>query len=455
MLMKYYFLAILLHLSYEIKYLFVYEHCRHGARSPPFSSSSSYTDEYGTKWFGDGELTTIGQRMHHIIGIRSRIKYSSLLSPSFNSKEIIITSTNSNRTMTSVMAQLYAMYPMGSGDVLSEEEVKLAYPPNKISDEVKSEVEKLGNDVIYGKMPLIPIHNFDMTKKYIFLNEASECPSMKEYQEELKNKSSLNMFLNKLNSTFGDELQKYFHKDNRDFIFDFNSIISITDNFISNIDNGKDISSFTSLIDKDSFYQMAIELKTIFLYEMKIDAKTSKLASTPYMRDLLIWMQNRIDLDKEDKSDHVNYTMPKMVIHSGHDTSLAPIEMFMSVVFDTKYKYVSFASNVFFELYKDDNSNYKVSYLIDDELMLTMSFDDFKTKIEENIMTDDEIENFCYLKVDDEKDKTIKTFIIMTITFASTTLLFLILTIVFYLRNRKHSKKQCVKSSLIPPEIYN
>lgn len=454
MLIKLYFFSLLLHLSLQIQYLFVYEHCRHGARSPPFSPSSSYIDEFGTKWFGDGELTTIGQRMHHIIGIRSRLKYSSLLSPSFNSKEIIITSTNSNRTITSVMAQLYAMYPIGSGDVLSDSELKLAYPPNKMTEEVKQEVEKLGNDVIYGKVPLIPVHNFDMTKKYVFLNEASECPSMKEYQEELKNKSTLNAFLSKLNNTFGDELQSYFHKDNRDFIFDFNSIISITDNFISNIDNGKDISSFTSIINKDSFYQMAIELKTIFLYEMKVDAKTSKLASTPYMRDLLIWMQNRIALDKEGKADQVNYTMPKMVIHSGHDTSLAPIEMFMKVVFDTKYKYVSFASNVFFELYKDDNGNYKVSYLIDDELMLTISFDEFKSKIEENIMSDDDIEHFCYVKVDDERDKTIKTFIIMTITFASTTLLFLISTIIFYIKSRKTSKKQS-KAPLLPSEIYN
>ena len=187
---------------------------------------------------------------------------------------------------------------------------------------------------------------------------------------------------------------------------------------------------------------------------MKVAAKTSKLASTPYMRDLLIWMQNRIALDKEGKADQVNYTMPKMVIHSGHDTSLAPIEMFMKVVFDTKYKYVSFASNVFFELYKDDNGNYKVSYLIDDELMLTISFDEFKSKIEENIMSDDDIEHFCYVKVDDERDKTIKTFIIMTITFASTTLLFLISTIIFYIKSRKTSKKQS-KAPLLPSEIYN
>ena len=48
------------------KLIFVFEHARHGTRTPPFSEDSSYIDQFGTKWEGDGELTPIGKRMHSI-----------------------------------------------------------------------------------------------------------------------------------------------------------------------------------------------------------------------------------------------------------------------------------------------------------------------------------------------------------------------------------------------------
>ena len=453
-----FFLVILfyLQLTQEVKYLFVYEHCRHGARSPIFSPDSTYTDEYGTKWFGDGELTSIGMRMHHVLGIRNRLKYSGLYSPNFNSKEIIITSSNSNRTMNSIQAQLFGMFPPGTGEILQEEEIKYSYPPNKLSDETKAEVDKLGVNVINGRIPLIPIHNFDLTKNYVFLNEPSICPNMKQYIEELKQKSTLQTFLEKINNTYGEELQAYFKKPNRTFIFDMNVILSITDNFISNVDNGKDLSKFKeeTKIDMDAFYKMAVELKNIFLYQLKVDKKTSILTSTPYFRDILIWMRNRIDLDKEGKSDHINYTMPKMVIHSGHDTSVGPIEFFMNTVFDTEYKYVAFASNIFFELFKDDNNNYKVSYLVDDELMLTINFEDFAEKIEKVLWSEEEIINFCGIKKNTEDNESLlQTLLILTIVFGSTTLLLLISTIFLYFwMKHKESKRELEvkKASLIP-----
>lgn len=444
-------------LTQEVKYLFVYEHCRHGARSPTFSSDSTYVDEYGTKWFGDGELTTIGMRMHHVLGIRNRIKYSGLFSQNFNSKEIIITSTNSNRTMNSIQAQLLGMFPPGTGEILQEEEIKYAYPPNKLSEETKAEVDKLGVNVINGSVPIIPIHNFDLTKKYLFLNEPSNCPNMKQYSEELNKNSTLYSFLEKINNTYGEELQTYFKKPNRTFIFDLNIILSITDNFISNVDNGKNLTKFKeeTKIDMDAFYKMAVELKNIFLYQLKVDKKTSILASTPYFRDILIWMRNRIDLDKEGKSDHINYTMPKMVIHSGHDTSMAPIELFMNTVFDAEYKYVAFASNLFFELFKDDNNNYKVSYLLDDELMLTINFEDFAEKIEKVLWSEEEIINFCGIKkTTEDNESLLQTLFILTIVFGSTTLLLLILTIFlcFWMKHKESKRELEVKKDSLIPE---
>ena len=133
------------------KIIFVFEHARHGTRTPPFNEDSNYIDQFGTKWEGNGELTAIGKRMHYILGIQNRIKYSSLIDFSrFNPKEIQIFSTNSVRTLKSLEAELHGMYLPGTGDTLSYNELPLAFPPGKefLPKEVLEEVESMDNSTI-------------------------------------------------------------------------------------------------------------------------------------------------------------------------------------------------------------------------------------------------------------------------------------------------------------------
>ena len=65
-----------------------------------------------------------------------------------------------------------------------------------------------------------------------------------------------------------------------------------------------------------------------------------------------------------------------MVIDCGHDTTVAPMEMFMYQAwkdkpeYDINTQYCSFACNLYFELYKSkiEENKYYVFYYIDDEL---------------------------------------------------------------------------------------
>ncbi len=378
----------------ESELIFVYEHFRHGARGPPFDSNSNYTDEYGTKWFGDGELTNIGKRMHYILGIRNRLKYSSLINfDKFNSKEILIQCTNSNRTIQSVQSHLYGMFKFGE-KLNSENERELAYPPNKkyLSEDVIKEVNLLENFSLYNGIEVFPIHPFD--EKKIFLNEIFQCPNMKKIREDLIKNSNLSLIYNKIDEEYGEALQTYFNYTDRKFIHDFFKIISITDNYISNIIHGKNLDDFfeKTKINKDKFYNISVDLHTAFLYQYQCDLKICTMTASPFMKDLLMYIQNRINHENIE-----NYNYPKMVIHSGHDTTLAPIEYFMNGVFGTEYKYVDFASNVLFEVYKSKNysSGYFVKYLIDDDEMLTCDYEEFKNKVEKAIWSMEKIENFC------------------------------------------------------------
>ena len=53
--------------------VFVFEHARHGARSPLFADgNTNYTDHFGTKWEGASMLTSVGIRTHYVIGVHNR-----------------------------------------------------------------------------------------------------------------------------------------------------------------------------------------------------------------------------------------------------------------------------------------------------------------------------------------------------------------------------------------------
>ena len=114
------------------KIIFVFEHVRHGTRTPPFDEDSTYIDQFGTQWEGNGELTAVGKRMHYILGVHNRLKYPSLIDfNKLNTKEIQIFSTNSIRTLRSLEAELHGMFLPGTGDKLLENELPIAYPPGK------------------------------------------------------------------------------------------------------------------------------------------------------------------------------------------------------------------------------------------------------------------------------------------------------------------------------------
>ena len=154
--MNYFFLLLILSYFIELnfvnsKIIFVFEHVRHGTRTPPFNEDSTYIDQFGTKWEGDGELTSVGKRIHYILGVKNRIKYSSSIDfNNLNSKEIQIYSINSARTLKSLEAELHGMYIPGTADTLTPEELEIAYPPGKeyLSQEVLDEIRELNNSTI-------------------------------------------------------------------------------------------------------------------------------------------------------------------------------------------------------------------------------------------------------------------------------------------------------------------
>ena len=91
--------------------LFVWKHFRHGARGPYIGiNPKTHLDFIGETWNTVGELTPLGLRMHYLLGVDNKKRYSNFLSEKYNPNELYISSTNVNRTLLSVYSFLKGFF---------------------------------------------------------------------------------------------------------------------------------------------------------------------------------------------------------------------------------------------------------------------------------------------------------------------------------------------------------
>ena len=388
------------------KIIFVFEHVRHGTRTPPFSEGSNYIDQFGTKWEGDGELTTIGKRLHTILGIQNRMKYSSLIN--FNKldpKEIKIVSTNSIRVLKSLEAQLHAMYIPGTGDYINTQDIEIAYPPGKkyLPEGIDKEILSLGNSAVFNKTNVFPISFFPTGK--VFPNEPDLCPYMTEYRKILLKRAneSLFNFTKEFEKKFGNKLSAYLGRENNEWLYNYNSLIEVTDNYICNYDNGKNLTDFLKKteFDKEEFHNYAKKIKEFYLFNLSSDELAGDLGASPHMVDLLDYMEKKVKNDS-----YYSYSAPKMVIQGGHDTTINLIQYFMYTAFQIPVKYVKFGAHIYFELHKDDiiKDKFIVKYYYDGEMLLEKDYYEFKKRVSEIIWNEEKIKKFCFQN-NENKDK--------------------------------------------------
>lgn len=422
---------------------FVYEHVRHGARSPLFADGNKqYTDHFGTKWEGPSTLTSVGKRTHYIIGIQNRIKYSSLINFSkLISKEIQIFSTNSVRTLQSIQAELQAMYLPGTLEPLTEEELVIAFPPiQNISTTVLKEIKNLNRSTIIKGINVFPIQ-FSSPKK-LRLNEPEYCPYMSKYQSQLANnmKNEINTFLKHFDEKFGEKLQKYLNKTNRDFMYDFDFIeLIIADEFICNYFQGNNFSDFINKtqIDIEEFFNFTKQIKNFYLFHINIDEKTGVMAASPQMKEIISYMNDII----QNKSQ-----APKMIIHGGHDTTINYIQYFMHYTFQIPITYIPFAANIFFELHKNaSNKNFYVEYIFDGVSLLNLDYDKFREKVLAAIWSEEKINNFCNFEQEEKSEKDSEKFRTISFVLLITNSVFFISTVIFmslFIYNFKKNKSK-------------
>ena len=462
---------ILINITISDQLIYVSTHFRHGARAP-MKVDSNYRDHIKEVWRNPGELTGVGQRMHYLLGMRNRNRYIGtyhFLSEKYDSHELLIYSTAFNRTILSAYAQLQGLYPesYGLGDKLSEIQEEKAIPAVKYNyPDIEEEMQRIKGYAMPNLMTMIPVRMINNNEKKITLYDIGECEKVRDSIKE-KNRNNLPIMIkmrNEFNEKYGKILNTFYEKEET---YDYNFMNRFCDAVVSGITDGRELTEFKKTkIDLDEIEEYCHEVQKIQYQEHILGDSEHILApleASKMMREIIHYMKQRINADinqEKIEEEYLDYSRPKMLMISGHDSTISCHEMFIitSLGYPVSYfRGATTASQLALEVSRRDASvdeikkmsykDYILSYYFNDELLFNITVDDFIKKIEPKLWTDEQIDEFCGFKTDKDNEKSEKNgektifylyvFLIISITFA---LIFLTTTCIYCTKLRKMRK---------------
>lgn len=416
-ILLYFYFLTLINCTTIDKLIFASLHSRHGARAPLDCDSNQF-DFLGEKWTNPGELTPTGQRMEYILGLRNHQRYiveREFLSENFDPHEILVYSTNVNRTILSMASQLQGLYPMYKkyGEKLSKEQQKVAYPPVNISEETKEEVGKLNDSALPNYMTIIPIRTLLTSDRKMNVQDSSGCKDKVNKTRDYNkvNKEILKYLSGQFNQKYSENLGKFYDKNPKGFKYDFDWIGLFCDTLVSDYSDGRKMEDFFKRTEiKQS--ELLKDCREIIYHNFKDDfygddkGEVILLAESNLIKEVLHYMKLKIDEDISGKNSKnaSDYSKPKMLIYSGHDSTLSGEELFMLKYFGLgteHFRYPNYTTQFAFEVTKDGDiedlkyTSYNVSFYINEELIFSRNFEEFKKTIENNVWSAEQISEFC------------------------------------------------------------
>ena len=373
----------------------------------------------GQKWTNPGELTGMGQRMHYLLGLRNRIKYikeQKFLSENYDPHEILIFSSAINRTILSASSQLQGLYPIKDelGLVLTEEQEKISVPQVSIDySEIETERKNLGLNALPHLMTLVPVRLINDNDRKINVYDLTDCKDEREEVKStnLKNLQAAQDFVKNFNTQYGERVNKYFGTSSSEE-YDIVFIYDLCDAFVSDYTDRRDLSDFKSAgIDLDEFHEYCMDyMKLNFLYYFFGDEEKAlaRLDSSKLMTESIYFMKNRVDADINGINIDENfndYSKPKWVMISGHDSTSSSDEVFMLYALGynlSDYKFPKFANQIALEVARKDDGTKKTSYsdyfvkcYFNDDLLFNVTLDVFIEKIQDKVWSDEKISEYC------------------------------------------------------------
>ena len=465
-----YFITFI-HFSTSETLIFASLHSRHGARAP-LDCDKNDKDFLGEIWTNPGELTSTGQRMEYILGLRNRQRYivnNKFLSEQFDPHEILVYSTNVNRTIQSISSQLQGLYPLynKSGYSLTEEQIKESIPPvNTKFDEIQNGIKNLNNSSLPNYMTIIPIHTLSSSERKMNVQDSFGCKEIvnKTRDNNKYNKQIIKDTTKKFNEKYSGKLNEYYDKNPENFRYDFDWIGLLCDTLVSDYSDGRTMKDFfeRTRINKEELLE---ECKNIIKINFRDDFygddknEVILLAESKLMKEVLYYMKLKIDEDIKNENYTLNvsdYSSPKMLIYSGHDSTLTGEELFMIKYFgseagltvENNYIYPTYTTQLTFEVTRDNKkvnmnySSYNVTFYVNDNILVTIDFDKFQKVIEKNTWNQEKVIEYCEGKKNNQNKNSVQLYIIIGLSLVAFIFLIIIVILIFKIKNKEENKEK-------------
>ena len=369
----------------------VYEHFRHGARSPLNQLSSSKRDYLNIYWEREGELNLLGMRMHIISGYQKRKQYNFLLN---DNDRVISFTTNRNRTKDSLKFHLIGMYDEFNENLNDLEKYSKIFNPKNISTFKNANI-KINENYInqnFDNFKLKSKTNINIFDSKQILYHDKYCPYYKEIKKQLKIKYK-NLFdetINNFSIKYLKEFRNYIN--NSSFIFeDIDHLKKVCDSFVQAYLYNETWFNNNKFSDLYSIYEDCIIAFNVSMYYTEF---TDEYFSVPISYYFLNYFYNNLKKAKNKDNDYKKY-----ILFSGHDSTIAAIQQAFKYIFkdqkEVLYPYLS--SSLILELIENkDNNKYYINYKLDNIEIFKIEYDKFIENIEKYILNDKEINKFCY-----------------------------------------------------------
>jgi hypothetical protein len=416
--------------------LFVFEHCRHGARG--MKELKNDTDIFKQKWIGSEELSAVGLRQHYLLGSLMRNQYSHLLDwNNYNTKDIFVYSTPTNRTIMSARAHLFGMFNNNNTKQLNKNQNEKSIP-NYLRNKSKilNFINKTLNNsyILPNKIPSeIPIHIIERKEKLFQFEKDDNCIGIEKQRDKNKKKKSVKNAVESFNNKYGEKLVKYLGEKKEDYFKDLKNVQAIALAFIINKIDGRDLSEFQNEtgFDLEKFYNDSMEIlvqKSLEIQSGDDEKLIAFASSSVLLRFILSFIDKVVENDKKQKKIH---DVPKFFLLSAHDTTIVMSSDLLNILFKSEKYFPSFATSQVYELNKENNEYY-INFIFNGEKLKTVKYEYFKKTIENEAWTLEETGYFCgfYKKI-------FNGWKTLTIIFSILLLLAFILFIIMCLKRKK------------------
>jgi len=289
---------------------------RHGDRTPIAPYPTDPHRDYA--WPGGlGQLTTRGMRRHLELGRWLRQRYTDWLSPTYDRAEVVIRSTDVDRTLMSALSNLAGLFPPQGAQVWEEE---LPWQP-------------------------IPVHTVPQDEDYL-LSSHSHCPRFEELQKEIQSGDWMKEIY-----ASNRELFEYISLNTGDTITDIVKLDYIYDTLLIESEFNLTLPAWTDQVFsvKNGTFK---DLRDLSFTVDTLTEELRRLKGGPLVKEMIQ------HFDAFATSTDTSNEM-KVYIYSGHDTTVAPILHTLGVFNGLAPPY---ASAILVELLDTNGLYVKISY---------------------------------------------------------------------------------------------